>query len=357
MDHERQSVMPGSEVRVVWGPGTLSGADGVAESIASKDLNNLYRTSCYLRDKDRYRAFCAMYAVMRVIDDRVDQFLAQQRGTSPAPQVLDEVAGWHVAVRSCFSSRGRARPDLSRCNHPFASELVRALSQSVVAFPIPLILWEDFFSAMRRDLDGRGFQTFDDFLAYANGAAVAPTTMYLYLITAERREDQAGYTALPNLDVTRCGRALGRFAYLAHVLRDLRQDLSTGREGLCYLSANDMASYDVTMTSLRRDAAAEVASPPLRALVRDLAGRATRFAKEGRRCLATLDGRLGADQAFVLELIVRIYEAALAKIAACSFDVMSERHRLTSSEKKQIAIAIVEAPGVSAPTRDPPLAP
>ncbi len=44
-------------VAAVWAPGVLSGGDAVVESIAAKDLTNLYRTSCYLRDKERYQAF------------------------------------------------------------------------------------------------------------------------------------------------------------------------------------------------------------------------------------------------------------------------------------------------------------
>jgi hypothetical protein len=32
---------------------------------------NLYRTSCFFRDMERHRAFCAQYAIMRLVDDRV----------------------------------------------------------------------------------------------------------------------------------------------------------------------------------------------------------------------------------------------------------------------------------------------
>ena len=61
----------------IWCPGSLSGTDGTAEAIAAIDFNNLYRTSCYFVDPERYRAFCALYAIMRVVDDRVDEVLAQ----------------------------------------------------------------------------------------------------------------------------------------------------------------------------------------------------------------------------------------------------------------------------------------
>ena len=60
---------------------TVDAADSVAEAVAAKDLNNLYRTSCYFADSERYVAFCALYAVMRIVDDRIDDVLA--RGCIP----------------------------------------------------------------------------------------------------------------------------------------------------------------------------------------------------------------------------------------------------------------------------------
>lgn len=326
--------------RAVWAPGALSGADGVAESIAAKDLNNLYRTSCHLRNEDRYRAFCATYAVMRVVDDYVDDLLAQPHTESDRTQALEVVSAWHRLARACLSGQRPAPEDLVRCNHPRIDELAVAFSAAARRFPVPGHLWDDFFAAMRQDLVGQGFRTYDDFLEYAFGAAAAPTTIYLHLIAAERRRGEDSFDAPQDFDMMRCGRSLGCFAYLAHVLRDLREDLTTGEEGLLYLAIDDMTAHGVTVTSLKRDAAAGAASSEQRALVRDLAGRASRLAQEGRRYLAALDGSLSDDRAFVLELIVRIYEAVLRKIAACSYDVTTERHKLTGTEKERIALQI-----------------
>jgi phytoene/squalene synthetase len=46
---------------------------------------------------------------------------------------------------------------------------------------------------------------------------------------------------------------------------------------------------------------------------------------------------LSTDRRFVLELIVRMYEEQLNRIVACSHDVMSGSHKLSSRHKKRIA--------------------
>jgi phytoene/squalene synthetase len=55
-----------------WTP-SLTGPFAATEAIAGRDQNNLYLTSCFFRDAHRYEAFCAYYAVMRVVDDGTDE--------------------------------------------------------------------------------------------------------------------------------------------------------------------------------------------------------------------------------------------------------------------------------------------
>ena len=58
-------------------PKAVSSADlekalSVVEEIAAKDRSNLYLTSQFFEDRARYEAFISMYAVMRSIDDFID---------------------------------------------------------------------------------------------------------------------------------------------------------------------------------------------------------------------------------------------------------------------------------------------
>ena len=175
---------------------------------------------------------------------------------------------------------------------------------------------------------------------------MAPTTIYLYLITAEQGADGVFRTPA-DFDLQGCGNNLGLFAYVSHVLRDLRQDLVTGEKGLVYLAGDDMATHRVTEATLLEDLGREHASPGLKALVKDLAGRADTWRRAGEAQLTPLKGQLPADRMFVLRLIIRLYMATLEKIAACDFDPMTEHHLLTNADKERLALTVAAETGAA----------
>lgn len=328
-------------LKKMWSPGSLDGVHAVAESIAAKGYNNLYRASCYFADPARYRSFCALYAVMRVVDDRIDELVVRRHLTEAERRRETEVLeGWRCAVKDCLREREPRLIDVTRTEHPDATPMLDTFAAAVRTFPTPAHLWDRFFAAMRRDLEQRRFATYGEFVDYAGGAAVSPATIYLYLIAAERDDGSGAYRSPPDFGLIRCGRELGLFAYLGHILRDLADDLGAGEQGLLYLALDDMAAHGVAEEGLRADLAAQKAGPRLRALTRDLSDRARVLVRRGRSRLRALENRLSVDRAFILELIIRTYEAVLHKIAQHSFDTMSARHRLTEREKQAIVKSV-----------------
>jgi phytoene/squalene synthetase len=314
----------------------LSGIDVIAESIASRDNNNLYRTSCFFGEVDRYRAFCAQYAVMRVIDDRIDALPSRVGLSKRARRREQEIVGaWRRSVRAAHSGEPIDPNDLRQLPDPIAQPLLEGLVLAFKQFPVPLDLWEKFFDSMMTDLTGSRFARYEDFLNYAEGASTAPTTIYLYLLAAERQPD-GHYQLPPDFELIRCGRALGVFAYLGHILRDLPDDLMTGEEGLLYLAGDDLQRHRLTEEVLFANLAAGRAGNELRGLVAKLVERARTALSEGRSYLTGMMARLRPDCAFILRLIIAIYEAILDKIAACDFDPMARRHLLTDVEKLNI---------------------
>jgi phytoene synthase len=187
---------------------------------------------------------------------------------------------------------------------------------------------------MHWDLDHERFHTWREFLSHAEGASVAPTTIYLFLIASRRKSVSVSLPA--RFDVIGCGRQLGVFAYVGHILRDLSEDLRTGDNGLIYVAGEDMKAYGVTEQLLFCDAEQGRSSEATRRLVAALSTRARTFLASGRSSLSCLSGQLDEDCEFILKLIVTMYERVLDKIETCSFDPMGQGHRLTPEEKEAI---------------------
>ena len=328
-------------------PATLQGdvSFEVSEAISARDLNNLYITSCYFRDRERYLAFCGLYALMRVIDDRVDAIADRSALTAEQrDREHDVIDAWAAAFVQAAEGQPVSQQDLLACESPDAPALITAAARSMQLFPVPLSLWQNFFRAMHADVDQARFSTYANFLDYTEGASVAPTTIYLYLLAAERQGDGA-YLLPPAFDLLQCGRHLGTFAYLAHILRDLAEDLEATAQGLIYVSLEDLAAFGLGEAALREDHGRRAARPELRALCAELVGRSRHHLEAGRALLAPLAGRTSADCAFILDLIVTLYDHILQRIEAADCDPMRGEHHLTLEQKQEIARAVAARAG------------
>jgi phytoene/squalene synthetase len=321
-----------------------SNAHAIAEAIASRDQNNLYRASSYFEDREKYRAFCAYYALMRVVDDRIDGLHTRLRLSDQERRAEHEVvSAWDAGVRICYQGGVVPKPIVRQCGLADAQHLFDSFAASLEVFRSPPALWNNFFQSMHWDLDHERFDTWPEFLSYAEGASVAPTTVYLFLITSQRRGVSVSSPA--GFDVIKCGRQLGVFAYLAHILRDLAEDLQRGDNGLIYVCGEDMTAYGVTEQLLFRDAEQGRSSRATRRLVAELLARARAFLSSARPLMPCLSGRLDRDCEFILDLIVTVYERVLDKIAACAFEVMGTGHRLTPEEKEAIVKEVADRVG------------
>ncbi len=333
-----------------WSPGSLSGDLAIAERIAARDLNNLYLTSCFFRERERYAAFCSLYAVMRVIDDRIDSLPCAQRASAAVIAAEQGVVGaWEQALLALVADPDAARVDHRACDHDAAGLLLAHAAAATRQLDVPVVIWREFFAAMRRDVVASGlFATFDDFLAYTQGASVAPTTIYLYILMASFDAGSAQPAAAQRDYVAALGQTLGRFAYLGHVVRDLPNDVVAGEQGLWYVSRADLDACGLDEDRIRADVARAQSSPGLTQLVAALVARAWAFHRDSRALLARNRIPMRSDCAFVLELIIRIYEGVLRKVESCGFEVLQNRHLLTRDEKGRVALEVARDLGLSA---------
>lgn len=314
----------------------LTPADEVTEAIASKDRNNLHVTSSFFRDPAKYRAFCAYYAVMRLVDDRVDS-LPTPCGLSAKlrENELAVVMAWEQVVKSGCHGVYPKTSFLTSCDFAEAKAICESFIHSYRLFPVPITLWTDFFAAMRSDLSDGEFVRWADFLAYAEGATVAPTTIYLWLIMARRNVTKGSYECPRGFDLYACGRHLGIFAYLGHIIRDLASDVKSMTTRLC-IAREDMLAHGVSPEMLRNEALNRRASHATKRLVADLLQRARDHLAQGRALAQPAYELIEGDSLFILELIIAIYEHVIEKIVSIGCDPMSGRHHLTPQERAEI---------------------
>lgn len=317
----------------------LTSALSVAESIASKDRSNLFLTSQFFTDPARYDAFIAMYAVMRVIDDLVDDVPDKARLSEAGRTVLlRSIDAWENRIRNAYSGA------------PFAEPLDVALSAAVRTFPVPIDFWRRFLDAMRFDVSNPRFADFREFVEYGEGATVAPTAMYVYLLTSERQPD--GRYVVKDFDYAACGRDLGLFAYVAHVLRDVRTDLEVGDGGLVYLSLDDLARHDLSesdLFTLTSGSAPQAMLERWRSLVRDLCARARVMCSSGAGMARTTWVSIPEDCEFIFRLIIAMYAELLDRIEADPDRVLSGEPVLSAADREAILEATAAAAGFNLP--------
>lgn len=321
----------------------------ITEAIASKDHNNLYITSTFFKDRNKYYAFCAFYAVMRIVDDRIDNIpLSEKQSEETQRQELRIVDAWEQVVLSCVQGVYPKASQLQACDFMEIETVCESLLEAFNKFPVSVKLWINFFEAMRSDLVAGNIESWSDFLEYAEGATVAPTTIYLYLISTRYNEITNSYELPAGFNLLKCGHYLGIFAYLGHIIRDLAEDITSTVTRLC-ITLEDLNLHDVSPEILKRDALQKQASLPTNGLVIDLLQRARRYLSRGRTYVSKGQDLLDNDGRFILELIITMYEKIIDKIESVDYDPMRKKHFLTSIEKINIVQSVAFRTGFPLP--------
>lgn len=321
----------------------------VAESIAARDNNNLYITSSFFRDRTKYTAFCAFYAVMRIVDDRIDNLpQVKKQNAETQKHELEVVDAWEQLVVSCHQGIFPTAAQIEACDFREAEAVSESAMEAFRSFPVPIQFWTNFFDAMRSDLVLEDLDCWSDFLEYSEGATVAPTTIYLYLITMQWNSDRKLYELPEGTDIIDCGRCLGLFAYLAHIMRDLAEDLKSMNTRLC-ITCEDMIAHDVSLESMRMEAMEMKTSPATRELMFVLLQRSRVYLVQGRKYVSQLQDVLDNDCRFILDLITTMYEHIIDKLEWTGCDPMTKQHYLSRAEKTQIVQSVAVKNGYDLP--------
>jgi len=305
---------------------TLNSAYGFCESIAKQKNPFLYYVSNFFEDKNKFKAFCSTYASMRILDDLVDGISNRSNLSSNEKQYyLDEIDKWEALIIDCHNGKGSE------------NLILLALSDTFKTFNLPISPWENLAKAMRWDINNSRFSTFKDFLNYTEGAAIAPATVFISVLSAQ--SDSNKYDCKINVaDPYIYAKDLAIFSYLTHILRDISCDLELENNGLIYLSVEDLNRFSISENDLWDFKLSKSTNRNFQEMMKLQIRRARKFGRKGKSIMDELFRYLDADCKFILELLISLYEKTLDKIESVAYNVFDEKHELNGFEIFRVTV-------------------
>ena len=249
--------------------------------------NPILDIAARLWEPDRYGAFRVCYRSMRRIDDLVDDRKeSDEEITSEDAEKLSLLlSDWLDAVREGDRS------------DPFRQEFLEVLEK----FRIPLWPWERLNKAMLYDLSHDGYRTLLTFMRYAEGAAIAPASIFMHLCGLTQEN---GSYAPPAFDLRLAARHLAIFSYLVHIMRDFQKDQL---RNLNYFSDDMLALHGVTRDELRAVADGKPISEQFRRLMRSYHYIGGFYRAKARRTMDEVSRQLMPPYQLSLEMIYQLY--------------------------------------------------
>lgn len=241
----------------------------------------------------------ALYALMRVGDDRVD--VSHDGFGSPLAAIDD----WERSYWRAFEVGDSPYP------------VLRAYLHTAQCFCIPSELLRPYFRAMGDDLKITRFTTFEDLLYYMEGSAMTVGRVMAHILGAETASIDAVY---PEAD------ALSIAMQLSNFWRDIGQDWQIGR---VYIPQEDLDAFGYSEDEL----AAGVINDRWVGLLEFEFARTEFFYERARAGVCYLrSGRWGVMAA------LEIYRAIMPAIRQRNYDVFTQRATTTKFRKFGLAL-------------------
>ncbi|MDX9726743.1 MAG: squalene/phytoene synthase family protein [Bacteroidales bacterium] len=245
-------------------------------------------------DFERYCAAKICYRFMRFIDDLIDNHKAANRLIAPEER-KDFVADVNNWLRMIIISED--------CN-PDKVELIKTIER----FRIPLWTLEAFARSMIYDINNDGFATLDDFLEYAQGASVAPASIFVHLCGLKAEN---GIYSEPSFNVMDAATPCALFSYLVHIIRDFQKDQFNN---LNYFADDLILKYGLTRKDLRNIAHGSQVTDGFRKLIGEYYLLADRYRQETIAIIKKIGPSMEPGYRLSLEIIFSLYLMVFERI-------------------------------------------
>jgi phytoene/squalene synthetase len=247
-----------------------------------------------LWEDERYDAFKTCYRSMRAIDDLIDGAKSHGGTQSEAEKrhLASKVNEWVCAIED-----GQHNDDYKR-----------RLAETLERFRIPFLPWRKLAESMIYDIYHSGFSTFQDFIIYSEGAAVAPGSVFTFLCGIRKVD---GEYHPPPFDAQEVSRPTALYCYLVHIIRDFQKDQN---EKLNYFSDDLMAEYGLNTSKLREIAAGGEVSASLRSLMGRYVKLAEGYGRESRNALEKIGPYLEPRYMLSLKVLHSLYDQIFERV-------------------------------------------
>ena len=282
----------------------LAAAYGECRHITRSAARNFYYAFLVL-PRDRRDALSAVYAFMRHSDD------------------LSDDPGLTIREREYKLTEWREALHRVVAGEPTDDPVLLALADAQQHFNIPLELFDRLVEGTAMDVAAQPgeairYQTFDELRRYCYHVA---SVVGLICIRIFGYRDPAAEAL-----AEQCGLAF----QLTNIIRDVKEDAAMGR---VYLPEEDLQRFGRSAAELdpaRLKNGFDAAR--FRPVLEFEAGRARELYQAADQLLPLID----EESRPALWVLVEIYRRLLEKIAACGFDVFTEKVRLSPREKLSV---------------------
>lgn len=245
-------------------------------------------------DEKRYHAAKVCYKFMRMIDDHIDDRKAKD----------DEISCLEKEEMSEKVNRWIDCLDIAPDNDPFYLELADTIS----TFNIPLQLFHNFAKSMLHDINHNGFSTLEEFMDYAEGASVAPASIFVHLCCLSEENDEY---STPDYDVVKVARPCAIFSYLVHIIRDFQEDQMNN---LNYFAVDILKQHNLLPSDLKEIANGGSVPDSFRDVIGEYYELAKSYGEQTLQELQNLSTKLSGRYLFSLHMIYNLYKMVFDRI-------------------------------------------
>jgi phytoene/squalene synthetase len=266
-------------------------------------------------DEDRYCAAKTCYKFMRAIDDLIDNHKATNRRIA-AEEKEEFVADVNEWLKTIIIPED--------CN-PEKVEL----NKTIERFKIPLWALEAFAKSMIYDINNDGFSSLEAFLDYAQGASVAPGSIFVHLSGLTLKD---GHFQDPSFDVKEAATPCAIFSYLVHIIRDFQKDQFNN---LNYFADDLIQQNGLTRKDLRDIASGGPIPSGFRNLVKTYYALADEYREKTREVIRRIGPAIEPRYQLSFEIIFTLYHMVFERIDVEKGNFTSYELNPTPEETKQ----------------------